>query len=173
MKLVLELDGESIPVEITREKGDRYRVLFEDRDLSISVLHLDSHFLMMRLLSTPIRAQLRSTRESQHVALGGEFYDFQVIRDEGRRGKGRRGGKANGTVSSPMPGKVTKVLAAKGDSVSAGDPLLIVEAMKMENEIRAPVDGTIISFEATVGQMVMPTDTLVEIETADSPPDQP
>ncbi|MBW3631158.1 MAG: biotin/lipoyl-binding protein, partial [Gemmatimonadetes bacterium] len=58
------------------------------------------------------------------------------------------------TVVAPMPGKVLKVEVAVGDLVKAGQGVVIVEAMKMENELKAPVDGTVVSVSVEAGQTV-------------------
>lgn len=68
-----------------------------------------------------------------------------------------------GHVTSPMPGTVAAVLKKPGDIVAAGDPVLVVEAMKMENEIPAPVSGTVISVFANKGDKVNPDEVLMEI----------
>lgn len=57
-------------------------------------------------------------------------------------------------VSSPMPGKILAVKASVGQAIKKGDVILILEAMKMENEIVAPQDGTIASINVTAGQTV-------------------
>lgn len=57
-------------------------------------------------------------------------------------------------VRAPMPGKVVKLLCRPGDRVRAGQGLLIIEAMKMENELRAPVDGVVAEVRAVEGQSV-------------------
>jgi biotin carboxyl carrier protein len=57
-------------------------------------------------------------------------------------------------VSSPMPGKILAVKASVGQTVKKGDVVLILEAMKMENEIVAPQNGTVASINVTVGQSV-------------------
>jgi biotin carboxyl carrier protein len=57
-------------------------------------------------------------------------------------------------VSSPMPGKIVSVKAAVGQAVKKGDVLLILEAMKMENEIVCPQDGTVASINVSAGQTV-------------------
>ena len=59
-------------------------------------------------------------------------------------------------ITSPMPGKILDVKAQPGASVSRGDVVLILEAMKMENEVVAPQDGTIASINVNVGDMVEP-----------------
>jgi pyruvate carboxylase subunit B len=68
-----------------------------------------------------------------------------------------------GDVTTPMPGTVVKIKTKKGDKVKAGDTVLIVEAMKMENEIHTPVDGTILNIFVIEGDMVNPDEVLVQI----------
>jgi 3-methylcrotonyl-CoA carboxylase alpha subunit len=65
-----------------------------------------------------------------------------------------------------MPGVVTRVLVAAGDAVTKGQPLLALEAMKMEHLIRAPRDGRIRSVAASVGEMVNGGVPLVEMDEA-------
>lgn len=64
------------------------------------------------------------------------------------------------SVSAPMPGNILDVRVKPGDSVKAGDTLLILEAMKMENEISAPQDGTIASVNVAKGDTVNSGDLL-------------
>lgn len=63
-------------------------------------------------------------------------------------------------VTSPMPGNMWKVLVKQGQVIKKGEPLVILEAMKMENEIVAPIDGTIVSLHVTEGAAV-DTDALI------------
>ena len=66
-------------------------------------------------------------------------------------------------VTAPMPGKILAVKANVGQSVKKGDVVLILEAMKMENEVVAPEDGTIASIDVTVGAAVESGDTLATL----------
>ena len=70
---------------------------------------------------------------------------------------------SNGIVVSPMPGTVVKVTAAQGDKVEAGQPVLVLEAMKMENEITAPKSGVISAMYVGEGQTVAGGEALFEI----------
>jgi len=65
------------------------------------------------------------------------------------------------TVAAPIPGKVLSINVKAGDAVKRGDVLLILEAMKMQNEIMAPADGTVSDVRASVGQTVSTGDVMV------------
>ncbi len=67
-------------------------------------------------------------------------------------------------IRAPMPGKILDVLVREGASVLRGEPLLILEAMKMQNEIMSPVSGTIVKVSAKPNTNVMKDDLLVEIK---------
>ncbi len=74
---------------------------------------------------------------------------------------GGRGGK---TLAAPMPGKIVKVLVAPGQTVKAGDVVLILEAMKMENEIRSPFSGKVKEITVIAGSGVAAEEPLILIE---------
>jgi biotin carboxyl carrier protein len=69
-------------------------------------------------------------------------------------------------VRAPMPGKIIDVLVREGSDVLRGEPVVILEAMKMQNEIQSPVNGKIIHVSAKAGTNVMKDDVLVEIKVA-------
>lgn len=71
--------------------------------------------------------------------------------------------ESGGQITSPMPGKIVQLLKKVGDSISAGDPILVVEAMKMQNEVKSKLDGTISAIKVNEGEAVEGGDLLVEI----------
>jgi acetyl-CoA/propionyl-CoA carboxylase biotin carboxyl carrier protein len=77
--------------------------------------------------------------------------------------RGARAGNADGTVRSPMPGTVLAVRVSLGEAVSAGQPVLVVEAMKMEHTVTAPLDGTVTELTAKAGQQVRMDEPLAVI----------
>ena len=97
---------------------------------------------------------------------GPVFQTWQVEseRDRALGGSGRKGGGATGDVGVSMPGKIVKVMVAVGDAVEEGDALFIAEAMKMENEIKAPCSGQVQEVFVEVGATVEPGTVLVRIE---------
>jgi len=68
------------------------------------------------------------------------------------------------SLKAPMPGKIIDVLVREGSTVLRGEPLLILEAMKMQNEIQSPVNGQVISIHAKPNSNVMKDDLLIEIK---------
>ena len=79
------------------------------------------------------------------------------------KGSSRLKATEPGHVSTSMPGIIVDVLVSVGDQVSAGDPVLVTEAMKMETEVQAPIAGTIKAIHAQKGDSVNPDEALVEI----------
>ncbi len=98
-------------------------------------------------------------RDTIHLFWRGVAYRLVV---EGRRG--RRIAHAAGSLETPMPGKVIKVSAEVGQTVHKGDEILVVEAMKMENAVRAPRQGVVTNIAVKVGDMAEPGVALAEIE---------
>ena len=110
--------------------------------------------------------------ETWKVRVGGREFSIQV--DSGvpgevtRRstGRGRRKNRS-GTISSSIPGKVVSLHATVGDRVKEGEVLLILEAMKMQNEIQAPIQGTVSEVNCESGDSVEANVPLVIIEPFD------
>ena len=95
--------------------------------------------------------------DGQHVYVNGRAIPVTV--DDPRAPRARRGRRldpasGSGRVAAPMPGRIVKILVAAGDVVTAGQPLLVMEAMKMENEIRAPKAGTVADLRVAEGASV-------------------
>ncbi len=86
----------------------------------------------------------------------------QQIRRTREKGSGSKLG-ASGTISSAIPGKIVSILVSVGDAVSAGDVVIVLEAMKMQNEIKASVDGVISEIKCNAGERVEANVPLLEI----------
>jgi 3-methylcrotonyl-CoA carboxylase alpha subunit len=109
------------------------------------------------------RAVVARTRDRTHVAVAGHAWTFERVDDAHGGGAG---GAGSGSVVAPMPGKVVKVLVAVGDTVSAGQALVVVEAMKMETTLIAEIDGRVTAVDAEAGSMVDAGTIVVEIAPA-------
>lgn len=104
--------------------------------------------------------------DARDVAAGARRTVAQIENERARarqkkRGAGGAGGKV---IRAPMPGRVVKILVAEGDEVAAGQPIVVVEAMKMENELRAPAAAKVKRIAVSEGQNVEGNVVLVELD---------
>ena len=109
-----------------------------------------------------VRVVVARSRDRVLVALAGRVYTFET----GEEARQAATGAGSGTVVAPMPGKVLAVLVAPGDRVTVGQPLIVLEAMKMESTLTADVAGSVSNVSAVAGVTVAGGDVLVEIAPA-------
>lgn len=108
--------------------------------------------------------QLPDGRLRVHV--GGDVFDFEFLDEltaRAQQAAGGKGKKKSDDVKAAIPGRVLRLLVKPGDVVTALQPLLVLEAMKMENDVRSLRDGTIRSVEVSAGQAVGAGDVLVRL----------
>jgi acetyl-CoA/propionyl-CoA carboxylase, biotin carboxylase, biotin carboxyl carrier protein len=128
----------------------------------------------------PVSCALRADGQELVLSYAGAVQRYLTAGTNGRRWLGRRGrswslaetgplaaarstATAGGTLRSPMPGTVLTVSVADGDTVSAGQPLLVIEAMKMEHTVAAPADGVVAGLAVRPGQQVVLDQSLVTV----------
>ncbi len=98
----------------------------------------------------------------------GCLFAFELLDELTARALAATGGRSTRRVAhaaAAMPGRVLRVLVTLGEKVVQGQPLLVLEAMKMENEVKSPRDGVISSIEASAGKAVSAGDVLVRFES--------
>ncbi len=158
MKLQLFDRGEAIEVDVDGTGDVRVASLGETRTEIVPVA--------LGAASGTVRADGRSVRflyarsaNRVRVAVGGECFVFDLSAET--KSKRAAGAHGNPETRAPMPGKVLQVTAEAGREVNPGDPLLILEAMKMENVLVAEIVGTIKEVHVKPGDMVEPGKLLV------------
>lgn len=123
-------------------------------------------YLLFRNKKYPVEV-LYKNQNRYEVLLNGVSYFFTVETPTSyKRMKflsTKGGSKKNENLEAPMPGKIVEVLTEEGREVRAGEPLLILEAMKMQNEIQAPIAGKVRKIHVKGGQNVLKDDLMVEI----------
>ena len=155
MRYVAIIEGEEVFVETT-ESGEV--VLEEDRRM-VHLEAVSSDSLYTLLIGTvPYEVFVERSRDRYFVSVRGNRYEIQVVEERFRKPGRPEGLSAEElgevTLTSPMPGVVVAIPVAEGQSVKRGEVVAFLEAMKMENELRAPHDGVIRRISATAGQTV-------------------
>lgn len=157
-------DGERVrEVELVPEGQGRWRAVVDGAVSSLEVERVGAD--RMRLTDAEGRTTLvEVTAAGSRRCVRVGTLDFVFERETRTRSARAAHG---GGLEAPMPGVVTRVMVAAGDEVRKGQPLVAIEAMKMEHLIRAPYDGRVRAIGAEVGAMVNGGMALVEMEEAD------
>ncbi len=146
--------------------GGRYQVVIGDdaREVDARLSPQGIYSLLVDGVSSVVH--VREEDGLTLVEVGRERYEIRV-EEETRYVIRTRGGTASPDggqiLRAPMPGKVTHVAVSLGEAVAAGAPLIVIEAMKMENEFRAKAGGTVKEIRVEPGQAVNPGDVLLVI----------
>ena len=140
---VVMLDGVEHVVDARKLEADFYSILYEGKSYEVSIESVGGSYVVRHGAHEQVVELADASRRG---------------RDDLHRNKGIH------HVDSVMPGKVVRVLVAAGDDVQAGQGLVVVEAMKMENEIGSPRAGRVKSVEVTPGQNVETGARLVVLE---------
>jgi biotin carboxyl carrier protein len=161
-ELLIEGEVRRILVEFSDDKV----VLREGNNvLEAGIRRISTNELRLRLKDRSVRVFLTRDEDRTFVALDGRQYVVAESRDEpGRDGGGEDRAAGSLRIKAPMPGKVTKIAVSVGEAVRKNQTLVIVEAMKMENEIKTSIDGVVTKIQTAIGDLVDAEKTLVEVE---------
>ena len=175
MRYDVEVGGITRQVNVVRT-GDGFAVTLDGRTFQIDAARIDGHTLSLLVDRVWLDETVRSVHDvtmapgdagpgALTVQVGNTPIPVTVDgRRLGARGASAAAGSGPQRVAAPMPGKVVRVLVGAGDAVRARQPLVVVEAMKMENELRADRDGTIAEIHAREGLLVEAGALLVVIQ---------
>jgi glutaconyl-CoA/methylmalonyl-CoA decarboxylase subunit gamma len=166
MKYYLDINGRPHEVELTERLGE-LSVLVDGEPLDLKYSSVDGlgQFLVLSE-GKSYGVSIDGASTELGITIAGSLYDVQ-IEDERERAAGaaeRAAGKTGGLIKSVMPGVVVELLVEEGQEVEAGQPLLILEAMKMQNEIASPHGGLVKAIHAVPGKAVAAGEKLVQIE---------
>ncbi len=169
MRYDVAINGELKQVAVVRRNG-AFVVSLGEREWVVDAVQVDGQTLSLLLEESTAGAAARGAAAASHeftVAtdpLTGQFIfgigpvrlpvDLNARRTWARRAEDAAGGSGPQRLVAPMPGKVLRVLGAPGDAVVHRQPVIVIEAMKMENELRASRDGTLTEVLVQQGQSV-------------------
>ena len=164
MNVRVEVGGRTRVVDV-RRAGERGAVTIDGRTVAADLVRTPGGWsLLLDGRSYEIALEEAATGTTVHVDGRAVPVTFPGARRFGRGG-GRADAGSSGPrrITSPMPGRVVKVLVAPGDQVVARQGLIVVEAMKMENELRAPSAGTVAEVRVSQGASVEANAVLIVI----------
>jgi biotin carboxyl carrier protein len=164
VKFAAELNGQAVSVEVT-EAGGQYRVALGDDAFDVDARQPADGIWSLVIGGASYVAEVSERDGVSTVVVDGEPYQIRV-EEESRYIIRTRGGKAAAggqVLKAPMPGKVVHIDVGLGQTVQPGDALIVLEAMKMENEFRAAAAGQVAEIRVQVGQTVNPGDVLLVI----------
>tara|TARA_Y100000590_G_scaffold99448_1_gene113074 strand:+ start:95 stop:487 length:393 start_codon:yes stop_codon:yes gene_type:complete len=110
--------------------------------------------------------ELEKIEDAWRVIIDGSQFEVQIEQERSspkREGRSRNSSSRSGNISSPIPGKVVSIHVSVGDQVEEGAVLLILEAMKMQNEVQAPISGTVTELNCETGDSIEANSPLVVI----------
>jgi len=167
MKLEVVIDGRTRTLELddTAPAGGPCQFALDSQAATADVREVEPGVYCILLDGHSYEVRIEASTEACYAAVNGRRYSVEV-RDPRRLSHSRGVIAVAGRqrVTSPMPGKVVRVLVDEGDEVAAGQGLIVVEAMKMQNEIRSPKAGRVVAVLVKEGAAVAGGEALVEVE---------
>jgi acetyl/propionyl-CoA carboxylase alpha subunit len=148
------VDGRTLRVEVSGKDG-RYTVVLDGRPLQVDMQETGRDFVSLLIDGRSYEVGLEKRPGGYNVVLPDDSLDVELA--DATHGNGavpRRAPSGPARVTAPMPGKIVRLLVGAGDAVITGQGLVVIEAMKMENELRSPRDGHVRELPASEGQAV-------------------
>jgi acetyl/propionyl-CoA carboxylase alpha subunit len=156
------MPGEFDVAVLSRDAG-LARVSINGAECDVSIDPSGNGATLLTIGSRRIVVRAARSRDTLAVAIGPSSFTFTEVE---LRSTARRGASATPEMTAPMPGKVLKILVSEGDTVAAGDPLIVLEAMKMETTLFAEGPAVIRKIGVSAGQMVDHGAVLLELSPA-------
>lgn len=169
MRYFAKIQGseEQLPVDIEPAGEGKYKVTLRDQTHLVDALQLDNGLMSLLIEGNSYGAEFEDQGDDVAVLLRGRVIRVDVADERRLRLRAMSTEFAvtgKQVICAPMPGKVVKVLVKPGQDVEAGQGLVVVEAMKMENELKAPKAGKVVELLAKEGSTVENNAKLVVVE---------
>ncbi len=168
-RYVALLDGgkREVALEVEEDGPGRYRVRLGDQLHRVDAFRHDDATLSLIIDTASSTASFDQRGAQLRVGVGGAVFPMEVLPERRlrmRRAPGTLTVEGRQVVAAPLAGRVLKVLVREGEAVTEGQPLLVLEALHMENELRSPRRGTVAALQVEAGQDVASGATLLAVE---------
>ena len=167
MAYIATLGDQTHTIEVQELEADHvYRIVIDGKERIVDGRQLSAHMYSLLVEDQSFTVDVTEKDDQYTVSCEGKTFQFSLL-DERRAlrpGEGGSSGVGDTEVRSLMPGKIVEVLVSVGDEVGQDQGVLIMEAMKMENEVRASTAGTVTAILVAEGQAVEAGELLLELE---------
>ena len=167
MSWEVSLGDQAFDIAVEPQGGNNFSVTVDGEAVAVDACFPEAGSVHLLIDGEAYELDVQRTESGQDVTLYGTRYSTTVLDERSRAllALGFGGGAASGneTISTSMPGKVVAILVEEGQEISAGDGIVVVEAMKMENELRCAADGRVESIVVSVGDTVEGGAALVQL----------
>ncbi len=164
MTYEVAIDGKSYRLELNRAEN-RWLCRLDGREVEVDAVLARPDVLSLRIGNKAYEVKCERVGQDWHVWVGSARFAAEVRDPRSLRGRARiADDHGPRKLTAPMPGKIVRVLASQGVEVEAGAGVLVVEAMKMQNEIKSPKKGTIQKILVSEGAAVNAGDVLAIVE---------
>jgi biotin carboxyl carrier protein len=160
----IAIDGKHYRLDLDQVEG-RWSCRLDGRDVEVDAVLARRDVLSLRIGNRAYEVKCERVGQDMHIWVGSKRYAAEVRDPRSLRGRVRTADEHGPKkLTAPMPGKVVRILVAQGDEVEAGAGILVVEAMKMQNEVRSPKKGIIQKIQVKEGAAVNAGDVLGIVE---------
>ncbi len=156
------IDEKPHKVTIVEERGGYLITVDNEKPFHIDVVDLQTESYSMLLKGRSYQFDIEKKENTYHVLLRGRLYSLELIHPKSKGAKAK--GFEEKKIIARMPGKIIKILAKEKDKVARGQGVVIMEAMKMENELKSPMTGVIQTIRVKEGQTVEAGEELILLE---------
>lgn len=159
------IDGRDYRVELTRDQG-RWRARVNGEEVELDAVQPEPEVLSLVVGGRALEIRRQRSDAGTYIVFEGAAHAAEVRDPRSLRARRSASDSAGGPrkITAPMPGKVLRVLAPAGAEVAAGQGVVVIEAMKMQNELKAPKAGKVIQVLAAEGAAVNGGDVLAIVE---------
>lgn len=168
MKIQLDHNSQIYSLDLA-QSGKIATVALDGQTHAVEILRVGEGWLDLRFSASPsvpqsvVTAHVSSDGPKRWVTVNGQT--FVLTQSTGPAKRGGHAQHAAGALTAPMPGQIRAMQVAEGETVSKGQTLVVVEAMKMEIKVAAPFDGVVKMVKVQPGQAVEKDELLVEMES--------
>ncbi|MGA2415827.1 MAG: biotin/lipoyl-containing protein [Candidatus Sulfotelmatobacter sp.] len=160
----VSIDGKNHRLELNRAHGD-WSCRLDGRELEVDAVLARPDVLSLRIGNQAYEVKSERVGEDLHLWVGSTRFAAEIRDPRSLRNRSRSGDDHGPKkITAPMPGKVVRVLVREGDEVKLGAGVAVVEAMKMQNEIKSPKKGRVQKIIASEGATVNAGDVLAIVE---------